>query len=83
MRDSAPLFDGRKGNLKEQISRFIDALGQHAKNYDLRLKEFCKSLTDRAYTWYTILTPGSIKTWDEMVAKLYRKYFQDEENHLP
>ncbi len=54
------LFDGRKGSPKEHVSRFIDALGPHAGDYNLRLREFSKSLTDRAYTWYTTLALGSV-----------------------
>ena len=73
------LFDKRKENRKEHISRFIDSLGQHAGNYNLRLREFSKSVTDWAYTWYPILVQGSIRDWDEMVAKFCRKYFENEE----
>ena len=58
------LFDGKKGNPKEHVNRFLDAMGSHARDHDLRLKEFSKSLTDRAYTWYTSLTPGSIQNWN-------------------
>ena len=36
-------------------------------------------MTDRAYTWYTTLAPGSLRDWDKMVAKFCRKYFQNEE----
>ncbi|CAL8995236.1 unnamed protein product [Prunus brigantina] len=53
------LFDGRNGSPKEHVNRFIDALGPHAGDYNLRLREFSKSLTDRAYTWYTTLAPSS------------------------
>ncbi|XP_062028364.1 uncharacterized protein LOC133744244 [Rosa rugosa] len=73
------LFDGRKGSPKEHISQFIDALGPHASNHNLRLREFSKTLTDRAYTWYTTLALGSIRSWDEMASKFCRKYFQYEE----
>ncbi|KAB2632430.1 reverse transcriptase [Pyrus ussuriensis x Pyrus communis] len=62
-------FDGREGSPKEHISHFIDTLGLHAGNCNLRLREFSKSLTDRAYTWYTTLAPGSILTWEELAAK--------------
>ena len=55
------LFDGRKGNPKEHVNRFIDGLGPHAGNHDLHIKEFSKSLIDRAYTWYTSLTSSSIR----------------------
>ncbi|CAL2237143.1 unnamed protein product [Prunus armeniaca] len=32
------LFDGRKGSPKEHVNRFIDALGPHAGDYNLRLR---------------------------------------------
>ncbi|GMN51371.1 hypothetical protein TIFTF001_020530 [Ficus carica] len=72
-------FDGRKGNAKEHISWFLDALGQHARDKSLRHREFSKSLTGKAYTWYTTLTPGTIHTWEEMVGEFCQKYFQNEE----
>ncbi|CAN6695246.1 unnamed protein product [Malus baccata var. baccata] len=43
------LFDGKKGSPKEHISRFIDALGPHASDYNLCLMEFLKSLTNYTY----------------------------------
>ena len=33
---------------------------------------------DRAYTWYTTLRPGSIKTWDEMMERFCAKYYPGE-----
>ena len=60
-------YDGRKGNVIEHVNKFLDTMGQHAGNEELCLREFSKSLTDRSYTWYTRLLPGSIRTWDEMV----------------
>ncbi|CAL2247644.1 unnamed protein product [Prunus armeniaca] len=66
------LFDRRKGSPKEHVNRFLDALGPHAADYNLRLREFSKSLTDRAYTWYTTLAPASL-------IRFCKKYFQHEE----
>uniref|UniRef100_A0A2N9I5B2 Integrase catalytic domain-containing protein n=1 Tax=Fagus sylvatica TaxID=28930 RepID=A0A2N9I5B2_FAGSY len=40
-------------------------MGAYAGNGDLCLREFSKSLDDRAYTWYTTLPPGSVKVWEE------------------
>ncbi|CAL8169056.1 unnamed protein product [Prunus armeniaca] len=60
------LFDGRKGSSKEHVNRFIDALGPHAGDYNLRRREFSKSLTDCAYTWYMTLAPGSIRSWEDL-----------------
>nr|XP_028960134.1 uncharacterized protein LOC114825565 [Malus domestica] len=72
-------FDGMNGSLKEHISCFIDALGPHADDCNLRLREFLKTLTDRAYTWYTTLAPGSIQTWKELACKFCKKYFKHKE----
>uniref|UniRef100_A0A2N9G031 Integrase catalytic domain-containing protein n=1 Tax=Fagus sylvatica TaxID=28930 RepID=A0A2N9G031_FAGSY len=40
---------------------------------------FQSLLDDRAYTWYTTLPPGSVKTWEDMVELFCGKYFQAEE----
>ncbi|TQE14151.1 hypothetical protein C1H46_000070 [Malus baccata] len=45
----------------------------HANDYNLRLREFSKRLIDRANTWYTTLTPGSIRTWEELASMFYKK----------
>ncbi|CAL9021274.1 unnamed protein product [Prunus brigantina] len=63
------LFDGRNGSPKEHVNRFIDALGPHASDHNLCLREFSKSLTDRAYTWYTTLAPGSVCNWEDLASK--------------
>jgi hypothetical protein len=72
-------FDGRKGSALVHISKFIDSMGAYAGNGDLCLREFSKSLDDRAYTWYTTLSPGSVKAWEDMVELFCGKYFQAEE----
>ena len=71
--------DGRKGSVVEHVSKFIDTLGPYTANEDLCLREFSKSLCDRAYTWYIGLKPGSIPTWDDMVDVFCTKYFHGEE----
>ena len=73
------LFDGCKGSALVHISKFIDSIGPYAGNGDLCLREFSKSLDDRAYTWYTTLPPRSVKTWKDMVELFCGKYFQVEE----
>ena len=52
-------FHGRTGSAVEHVSRFIHTTGPYAGDKELCLKEFAKSLVDRAYTWYTTLRPGS------------------------
>ena len=43
-------YDGRKGSVVKHVSKFIDTLGPYAADEDLCLREFSKSLCDRAYT---------------------------------
>ena len=43
-------YDGRKGSAIEHVSKFIDTLGPYAADEELCLREFSKSLCDRAYT---------------------------------
>jgi hypothetical protein len=61
------------------VSKFIDSMGPYVGKGDLCLREFSKSLDDRAYTWYTTLPPGSVRSWDDMVEMFCGKYFQAEE----
>jgi len=72
-------FDGRNGSAVEHVSRFIHTMGPYARDTELCLREFAKSLVDRAYTWYTTLRPGSIKTWDEMMERFCAKYYPGED----
>ena len=53
-------FDGRKENLKEHIVSYIDDLGKYADDENLRLREFSKSLTDKAYSSFVNLLVNSI-----------------------
>ena len=69
-------FDGKQGNAREHVVRFIETLGIHGSNHVLRLREFSKSLTDRAYSWYVNLAPNSVRSWEEMVNKFHSKFFQ-------
>ena len=71
-------FDGRNGSAVEHVSRFIHTMGPYTWDRELCLREFAKSLVDRAYTWYTMLRPRSIKTWDEMMEKFWAKYYLGE-----
>ncbi|OVA07301.1 hypothetical protein BVC80_1601g89 [Macleaya cordata] len=68
------LYDG-KGNAREHVSWFLEALGEHEGDLDLRLRKFSKSLTGKAYTWYNNLAPDSINTWNEMVTVFYKEFF--------
>ena len=54
------LYNGKKGNVMEHVSKFMDSMGPFAGDWELCIREFSKSLTDRAYTWYSTLQPNSI-----------------------
>ena len=73
------LYDGWKGKEIEHVNKFLDYMGPFAGNGDLCLRKFSKSLTNRAYTWYSTLQSGSIATWDDMVEIFCSKYFHREE----
>ena len=72
-------FDGRNGSVVEHVSRFVQTIGPYVGDRELCLRDFAKSLVDRAYTWYATLRPGSIKTWDEMMERFYAKYYPGED----
>ena len=68
----------------EHVSRFIHTMGPYVGDRELCLREFPKSLVDKAYTWYTMLRPGSIKTCDEMMERFRAKYYPSEDKgHFP
>ena len=73
-------FDGRNESVVEHMSRFIYTMGLYAVDKELCLREFAKSKVDRAYTWYTTLRPGSIKTWNEMMERFCAKYYPGEDD---
>ena len=56
------IYDGGKGDAVEHVNKFLDSMGPFVGNGDLCLREFSKSLTNRAYTWYSTLQLGSIAT---------------------
>uniref|UniRef100_A0A2N9F895 Retrotransposon gag domain-containing protein n=1 Tax=Fagus sylvatica TaxID=28930 RepID=A0A2N9F895_FAGSY len=68
-----------EGSALEHVSKFLDAMGPHVGDSNLCPREFSKSLTDRAYTWYATLQPASVKTWDDMVEMFCGKFFHVEE----
>ncbi|OVA15533.1 hypothetical protein BVC80_9035g62 [Macleaya cordata] len=61
-----PMFDG-KGNSREHVSRFLEALREHVNDLDLCLREFSKSLCN--------IPAGSVQSWREMVDIFYNKFF--------
>ncbi|KAF7822144.1 hypothetical protein G2W53_027599 [Senna tora] len=69
-------FGGQTGHAKEYIMCFVDDLGIYGQDKELRLREFSKSLTGNAYTWYNKLAPESICSWEEMAISFCGKFFE-------
>ena len=59
-------YDGITGNSREHIRRYVHALMAHSYDHKLRLREFSKFLEGRAFTWYTILAPMSVLSWNDL-----------------
>lgn len=68
-------FDRHKGNTIEHMARFFDSMRPHSRDLELCLREFSKSLTDRAYTKYLSLKPGKIQDRAHMVSTFNTKVF--------
>lgn len=66
-------------NARKHIRQYIDALTTDSHDYELRLREFAKSLEDRAFTWYTSLAPRSVLSWNDMATQFMKKFFAFEE----
>lgn len=53
----------------------------YSNDIKLCLREFSKSLTDRAYTCYLNAKSGSIQDWDHMVSTVNTNFFYTEANY--
>ena len=73
------LYDGRRGNTLEHVSKFIDTMGPYASDSKLCLHKFSKSLSNKAYSWYITIPARSIKSWEDMVECFCGKYYQEQE----
>ena len=73
------LFDGKNGDAREHLMKFVETLGVAGLDNDLKLKEFSKSLTGKAYTWYVNLVPGSVESWNQMCKLFEEKFFSTQE----
>ncbi|XP_026459711.1 uncharacterized protein LOC113360416 [Papaver somniferum] len=67
-------YDG-EGNAREHLSRFLSAMNDRASDEKLCLKEFPKSLTGTAFTWYDNLKAESIDSWMTMISLFLGKFY--------
>ncbi|MBA0597633.1 hypothetical protein Gorai_007434, partial [Gossypium raimondii] len=59
--------------------KFVETLGVVGLDDDLKLREFSKSLTEKAYTWYVNLKPIFVESWNQMCAIFGEKFFSTQE----
>ncbi|MBA0880625.1 hypothetical protein Goshw_009465 [Gossypium schwendimanii] len=59
----------------KHVMKFVKTLGVDGLDDDLKLKEFSKSLIEKAYTWYVNLTPGFVESWGKCEGCLGRNFF--------
>uniref|UniRef100_A0A2N9H8N1 Uncharacterized protein n=1 Tax=Fagus sylvatica TaxID=28930 RepID=A0A2N9H8N1_FAGSY len=79
-RERAPKEPRHFGVPWNTSANFLDSMGPFAANGDLCLREFSKSLVDRAYTWYTVYCLlGPSEHGKDMVESFCSKYFHVEE----
>lgn len=68
-------FDGKKVHAREHIFGFLYNLDLYANDHDLKMKEFSKSLTNLAYSWFVKLLARSVYSWDKLVAAFCTSFF--------
>ncbi|KAF7132367.1 hypothetical protein RHSIM_Rhsim09G0043700 [Rhododendron simsii] len=73
------MLEQKERNAKENAVRFVDNLGIHSGDCNLRLRELSKSVTDKAYSWYANLAPCLVLSWEDMVKQFYSKFFYVED----
>ncbi|EOX99437.1 H0502G05.11 protein [Theobroma cacao] len=67
--------NGKTGNAWEHVMKLVKTLGVVGLEDDLKLKEFFKSFTEKAYMWYVNLTLSSVDYWNQMCRMVGEKFF--------
>lgn len=68
-------FEGRRGNIREHVVRFLNSMGARATNMDLCIREHSESLIGQAYTWYINLKPGLVNDREHLIFLFNTKFF--------
>ncbi|XP_026416767.1 uncharacterized protein LOC113312227 [Papaver somniferum] len=68
------VYDGQ-GNAREHLNRLIVSMNDRASDGKLCLREFPKSLTEAAFSWYDNLKPGSIISWTDLSTHFLRNFY--------
>ncbi|TYK20964.1 ty3-gypsy retrotransposon protein [Cucumis melo var. makuwa] len=56
-------FD-EKGNPKQHVAHFIETCETTGTRGDLLVKQFIRTLKEKAFHWYANLEPESIDSWE-------------------
>ena len=62
----------------EHISQYIAQLGEVGSSKSLCVHMFSLSLTGTAFSWFSSLTPNSIRSWDDLEQKFYDHFYNED-----
>ena len=62
----------------EHISQYIAQLGEVGSSKSLRVRMFSLSLTGTAFSWFSSLTPNSIRSWNELEQKFHDHFYNGD-----
>ena len=67
----------------EHISQYIAQFGEVGSSKSLPVRMFSLSLTGTVFSWFSSLTPNSIRSWDELEQKFHDHFYNgDHETKL-
>ena len=67
-------FDGR-GDPRQHIAHFVETCDSAGTHGDLLVKQFVRSLKDKAFEWYINLEPESIDSWKQLEREFLNRFF--------
>ena len=70
-------FNGT-GSPHEHVAHFLAACQDTAHNGALLLCQFVQTLSGPAFTWYSKLAPGSIRTWEQMQDAFLERFYSTQ-----
>ena len=62
----------------EHVAHFLAACQDTTHNGALLLRQFVQTLSGPAFTWYSKLAPGSIRTWEQMQDAFLERFYSTQ-----
>ena len=62
----------------EHISQYIAQLGEASSSNALYIHLFSLSLTETTFSWFPLLPPNSIRSWNELEQKFYDHFYSGD-----